>query len=212
MQLAAKFGKRPNTVRRPLREGRIKGIKVQGRSGGEWARAEFRENEASSAHRGQEAMSTRELRTIYRFSRWLTHGVDRRMIREMIRRDFFRNGIYMPELDVVESVAKEIVQRKDYRGRTTREDDPDLFAKAFQIVKIAANVPSKDRHPESRTIIQQLLDGMKESEQLIQQLLDGMKRGKRTAKAAEGAALPAEKQTLTKKDTEPPSGAAGIWS
>src|ERR1700722_7976361 len=85
-----KFGKHVNTIRRALRTGALAGRKVSGRSGGEWrvsGKAELKRPEPPK--RGAAAMSVRELREAYAFSRFLTVGVSRDMIREMIRHDFF---------------------------------------------------------------------------------------------------------------------------
>jgi hypothetical protein len=77
----------------------------------------------------------------------LTANVDRAQIREMIRRGFFSKGIWLDELDVLESVAKEIMNDSDGKGRTMLEIDPELWRKAKEIVDVGARVPPKERYP-----------------------------------------------------------------
>jgi hypothetical protein len=92
------------------------------------------------------ALSNWALKRIYAASLRLTANVDRSQIREMIRRGFFSNGIWLDELDLLESVAKEVVNSRDENGRTTLERDPELWWKAKEIIDLAARVPLKDRH------------------------------------------------------------------
>ena len=55
-------------------------------------------------------MSNLELKRIHASSLHLTKNIDRAQIREMIRCGFFSNGIWLDELDVLESVANEIMK------------------------------------------------------------------------------------------------------
>ena len=48
---------------------------------------------------------------------------------------------------MLESVAKEIVNDRDAKGRTMLEIDPELWVKAKEIVDILARVPLKERRP-----------------------------------------------------------------
>ncbi|HEY7337780.1 MAG TPA: hypothetical protein VH639_23000 [Bryobacteraceae bacterium] len=93
------------------------------------------------------ALSNRELKRIYVSSLRLTVDVDSAQIREMIKRGFFSNGIWLDELDLLEAVAKEVVNRRDEMGRTTLETDPLLWARAKDILDLGAKVPLKDRLP-----------------------------------------------------------------
>jgi hypothetical protein len=98
-------------------------------------------------HKEPAKMSNRELKRIYASSLRLRKNIDRAQIREMIRRGFFSKGIWLDELDVLESVAKEIVNERDGEGRTMLEFDPELLMNAKEIVDIRAQVPLKERHP-----------------------------------------------------------------
>ena len=98
-------------------------------------------------HKEPAKLSNRELKRIYASSLRLTANIDRAQIREMIRRGFFSMGIWLDELDVLESVAKEIMNERDGEARTTMETDPELWMKAKEIVDIRAQVPLKERHP-----------------------------------------------------------------
>ena len=97
--------------------------------------------------KGPSELSNWALKRIYASSLRLTVNVNHAQIREMIRRDFFSNGIWLDELDVLESVAKEIVNHRDEAGRTMRQIDPVLWRNAKEIVDLGAKVPFKDRHP-----------------------------------------------------------------
>ena len=92
-------------------------------------------------------LSNRELKRIHASSLRLTANIDRAQIREMIKRGFFSKGIWLDELDVLESVAKEIMNDGDGEGRTMLEMDPELCMKAKEIVDVGARVPPKERHP-----------------------------------------------------------------
>src|SRR5215467_4560008 len=92
-------------------------------------------------------MSNLELKRIHASSLRLTANIDWGQIREMIRRGFFSKGIWLDELDVLESVAKEIMNDRDGEGPTIMETDPELWMKAKEIVDIRAQVPLKERHP-----------------------------------------------------------------
>src|SRR5215467_6660153 len=99
------------------------------------------------AHRVPAKLSNRELKRIYASSLCLTANVDRAQIREMIQRGFFSKGIWLDELDVLESVAKEIMNDSDGKGRPIGEIDPELWRKAKEIVDVAARVPPEERRP-----------------------------------------------------------------
>ena len=103
-------------------------------------------------HKEPTKLSNRELKRIYASSLRLTANIDRAQIREMIRRGFFSNGLWLNELDVLESVAKEIMNDGDGKGRTMLEIDPELWMKAKEIVDIRARVPPKERHPGAAAI------------------------------------------------------------
>lgn len=84
---------------------------------------------------------------------------DRTAWREMIREGLFDKEIFLDDIDLVESVAKETLQRSkspDYvkAWRIT----PDLVASCQKIVAITSKVPWTVRHPECRWLIQKLLD------------------------------------------------------
>jgi len=98
-------------------------------------------------HKAPAKLSNRELRRIYASSLRLTANVDREQIREMIRRGFFSKGIWLDELDVLESVAKEILNQHDEKGKTMLEIDSELWMKAQEIVDVGARIPLKERHP-----------------------------------------------------------------
>src|SRR5215472_12322294 len=98
-------------------------------------------------HKDPAKLSNRELKRIYASSLRLTKNIDRAQIREMIRRDFFSKGIWLDELDVLESVSKEIMNDSDEKGRPMGKIAPELWRKAKEIVDIAARVPPKDRRP-----------------------------------------------------------------
>ena len=95
-------------------------------------------------------MSNLELKRIHASSLRLTANIDWAQIREMIRRGFFSKEIWLDELDVLESVAKEIMNERDEKGRTMLEIDPELWTKANEIVDVAARVPPKERRPGRR--------------------------------------------------------------
>jgi hypothetical protein len=95
-------------------------------------------------------MSGHELKKIYASSSRLTANVDRSQIREMIRRGFFVNGVWLDELETLESVAKEIVHDRDKRGRTMLQIDPEFWGRAKEIVDLGAKIRFKERHPEIR--------------------------------------------------------------
>jgi hypothetical protein len=105
------------------------------------------------------ALSNRALKKIYVSSLRLTVDVDSAQIREMIKRGFFNNGIWLDELDLLEAVAKETVNSRDESGRTTREADPLLWARAKDILDVGARVPLKDRLPGARIALPALRPG-----------------------------------------------------
>jgi helix-turn-helix protein len=159
-QAAQKFRLHANTVRRFLRQGRLKGKKISGRSGGEWMILEKAEI-LPPGPKGPAALSYRELKCIYRFSLSLTRNVDEAHIREMIRRGFFSDSISLHELGIVESVAKDVLRRSKWQ-----ELDPLLLERAKSIVERGAKVPFQARHaewyPEYRTYEQRLADSTAE--------------------------------------------------
>jgi hypothetical protein len=91
-------------------------------------------------------VSNRELKRIYASSSRLTANVERVQIREMIQRGFFSNGVWLDELDVLESVAQEIINQSDAQGRTMLEIDPEFWARAKEIVDLGVRVPFAERH------------------------------------------------------------------
>jgi hypothetical protein len=93
------------------------------------------------------ALTNRQLKRIYSSSLRLNVNVERAQIREMIRRGFFSKGVWLDELDVLESVAREIVNGRDEKGRTMMETDRLLWMRAKEIIDLAAKVPSEERHP-----------------------------------------------------------------
>ena len=95
------------------------------------------------AQRVPAKLSNRELKRIYASSLRLTANVDRAQIQEMIRRGFFSKGIWLDELDVLESVGKEIMKQRDEKDQTMLEIDSELWMKAKEIVDVAARVPPK---------------------------------------------------------------------
>ena len=95
-------------------------------------------------------MSNRELKRIYASTSRLTANIDRAQIREMIRRGFFSKGVWLDELDVLESVAQEIIHQRDAEGRTMLEIDPEFWSKAKEIVDLGAKVPVEERHPVAK--------------------------------------------------------------
>lgn len=95
--------------------------------------------------------SNRELKRVYASSLRLKANIDRAQIREMIKRGFFNNGVWLDELDVLESVAKEIVDHRDERGRPMQQIDPLLWGNAKEIVDLGAKVPFEDRHSAPRS-------------------------------------------------------------
>jgi len=98
-------------------------------------------------HKEPAKMSNRELKRIYASSLRLRKNIDRAQIREMIRRGYFSKGIWLDELDVLESVAKEIMNQRDEKGQTMLEIDSELWMKAKEIVDVGARIPLKERHP-----------------------------------------------------------------
>ena len=103
-----------------------------------------------------EALSDRALKKIYASSQRLTRNVNRAQIREMIRRGFFVKGVWLDELDTLESVAKEIVNEGDKKGRTLLEIEPEFWDRAKQIVDLGARIPLKERRPELQTTTKQM--------------------------------------------------------
>ena len=95
-------------------------------------------NASLSLQKGPGDLSNRALKRIYAASSRLTANVDRAQIREMIRRGFFSKGIWLDELDTIESVAKDILKSRDNRGRTMLEIDPQFWTNAKEIVDLGA--------------------------------------------------------------------------
>jgi hypothetical protein len=98
-------------------------------------------------HKEPAKLSDRALKRIHASSLRLTGNIDRAQIREMIRRGFFSKAIWLDELDVLQSVAREIMNDCDGEGRTMLEIDPELRKKAKEIVDIRTPVPPKERRP-----------------------------------------------------------------
>ena len=96
-------------------------------------------------------LSNRELKRIYASSSRLTTNVQRAQIREMIQRGFFSKGVWLDELDVLESVAQEIIHQMDAEGRTMLEIDPEFWSRAKEIVDLGAKVHLEERHPVAKT-------------------------------------------------------------
>src|SRR5262249_41442754 len=94
-------------------------------------------------HKEPAKLSNRALKRIHASSLRLTRNIDRAQIREMIRRGFFSKGIWLDELDVLESVAKEIMNDRDAEGRTMLEIDQELWMKEKDSVDVAARVPPR---------------------------------------------------------------------
>ena len=97
--------------------------------------------------KGPEAISDRALKKIYASSRRFTANVNRAEIREMIRRGFFVKGAWLDELEKLESVAKEIVNERDKKGKTLLETEPEFWGRAKQIVDLATKMLPKERYP-----------------------------------------------------------------
>ena len=91
-------------------------------------------------------VSNGELRRIYASSSRLTANVSQAQIREMIRRGFFSKGVWLDELDLLESVARQIINQRDAEGRSMLEIDPESWARAKEIVVLGARVPIAERH------------------------------------------------------------------
>ncbi|MBV8846303.1 MAG: hypothetical protein JO307_26150 [Bryobacterales bacterium] len=83
----------------------------------------------------------------------LTVNVNRAEIREMIRRGFFVMGVWLDELETLESVAKDIISERDSTGRPVLETDPEFWGRAKQIVELGARIPAQERRsdPQSKS-------------------------------------------------------------
>jgi hypothetical protein len=143
-EVAAKFHKHPNTIRRFLREGRIKGKKLKGRSGGEWL-VSIQTELKPPAPTGPAALTDPELRQIYHMSRGLTVGVDEALIREMIKRGFFQKSIPEDEFARIEAVAIGVMRDKTrwVHGKSLEEREPELIWHAEPIVSLRSKLIEK---------------------------------------------------------------------
>ena len=92
-------------------------------------------------HKEPAKLSNGELKRLHASSLRLTANIDWGQIREMIRRGFFSEGIWLDELDVLVSVSKEIVNQRDEKGQTMLEIDSELWMKAKEIVDVGARIP-----------------------------------------------------------------------
>jgi hypothetical protein len=100
--------------------------------------------------------TTRELK---RLMRTWSRTPDRTAWREMIRENLFEEGIALLHVDLVESVAKETLARSRSPGYVKAWNiTPDLIEACESIVAITSNVPFTVRHPESRSLLQWLLE------------------------------------------------------
>lgn len=138
------------TLQRALLDGRLVGEHENGKL---WFTVEA--VRAFAARRYQPiitpaALSNRALKKIYASSSRLKDKVDRAQIREMIKRGFFNKGVWLDELSALESVASEILNSRDNRGRDMREIDPQLWTNAKEIVDIGAKIPLDQRHSEAK--------------------------------------------------------------
>lgn len=148
-QAARKFNLHPNTIRRLLRQGRLAGKKIASTGSGQWL-VSAKATLPLQPPNGPESMSGHELKKIYASSSRLTANVDRSQIREMIRRGFFVKGVWLDELETLESVAKEIVHDRDKKGRTILQIDPEFWGRAKEIVDLGAKIRFKERYSEIR--------------------------------------------------------------
>lgn len=134
------------TLQRALLDGRLVGKYENGKL---WFTAQAVRAFVARRHQPT-ALSNRALKKIYASSSRLTANVDRAQIREMIRRGFFSKGVWLDELDTLESVAREILNSRDNQGRTMLEIDPEFWTNAKYIVDLGAKVPSEERHSKAQ--------------------------------------------------------------
>jgi hypothetical protein len=99
------------------------------------------------------------LRELKRLMNTWPHTPDRTAWREMIRAGLFEDRIFLLEIDLVESVAKETLQRSNSPSYVSAWNiTPELVEACEGIVAITSQIPWKVRHPERRSILQKILD------------------------------------------------------
>jgi Helix-turn-helix domain len=123
-QVAGKLGKRPETVRRMLRTGKLAGEKIEGT--GEWRVP------TSSLTAEPPALSHHELRHMRDWAVF-PKGLPDRLVREMLRRGYFRKPIVLYELDRAEAAARQILAEAKNKSRAV---DASLIAEAKRILSI----------------------------------------------------------------------------
>jgi excisionase family DNA binding protein len=122
-QVAGKLGKRPETIRRMLRTGKLAGEKI---GGGEWRVP------TSSLEAETQALSLHELSHIRDWAVF-PKGLPDRLVREMLRRGYFRKPIVLYELDRAEAAARQILAEAKNESRAV---DASLIAEAKRILSI----------------------------------------------------------------------------
>jgi Helix-turn-helix domain len=123
-QVAGKLGKRPETIRRMLRTGKLAGKKIG--SKGEWRVP------TSSLTAEPPALSLYELTHIRDWAVF-PKGIPDRLVKEMLRHGYFRKAIVLYELDRAEAVARQILAEAKSESRAV---DASLIAEAKHILSI----------------------------------------------------------------------------
>jgi excisionase family DNA binding protein len=123
-QVASKLGKRPETIRRMLRTGKLTGEKIGGK--GEWRVP------TSSLTAEPPALSQHELRHMRDWAVF-PKGLPDRLVREMLRHGYFRKAIVLYELDRAEAAARQILAEAKNKSRAV---DASLIAEAKRILSM----------------------------------------------------------------------------
>jgi predicted transcriptional regulator len=138
-QVAAELGKRPETIRRMLRTGKLAGEKSGDK--GEWrvptSSLPTSSRPTSSRNAKPPTLSQHDLS---RIADWAVFpkGIPDQVVREMLRRGFFRKAIVLYELDRAEAVARQILE--EAKNESPAVDAP-LIAEAKRILSIRRRSP-----------------------------------------------------------------------
>jgi hypothetical protein len=95
-----------------------------------------------------------------------SESIDRDAWREIIRQELFVDwfaweapNIFGRSIDLIESVARETLEASRSPGYVKAwKITPDLIEECKQLLTMAATVPMKVRHPERRSLVEQILD------------------------------------------------------
>jgi hypothetical protein len=141
-QVAAELGKRPETIRRMLRTGKLAGERIGDK--GEWrvpTSSLPTSLPTSSLNAKPPALSRHDLS---RIADWAVFpkGIPDHVVREMLRQGFFRRAIVLYELDRAEAVARQILEEAKDKSRAV---DASLIAEAKRILSIRHDSPGDKR-------------------------------------------------------------------